>query len=575
MRSAIDRHGSARDLQRSPYASSFAHMGEVYVYHDLFGYILQMSPDLLEFLDAFGTGKRVEEVCKKYANAFDEMTPESFVGTFIQFGCLITPGYDQLADIWDMIPVKSRWNVWTRGDDGNVTLTTAWGDRPTQMHALSAEETKIWDAINGELSLEALAEWFDKDAVGALIKRLVHHDVQALKLSALAMSYYKNRAHMRPPYVTSTMPYAPYVAGTPLPPGPDAQFSTDGYYEHEVEDANAQFDHEETTLSHLFRRPHPALHGKTYGAALVEGLGKRWDLGTGPFKVLEIGGGLGWVAKAVTEALQALGGPVTYHILELSPALAKAQRENTQGLPITVFEGDALKADFPGDDYDLVISNEMVGDLTAVKLTHEQLGMGGEGGIDDEKFEAGLDALGEAGALVKRHKVPIGDAPDPFYLNVGAWRLVERIWDALRPGGHAVITEFGELGRYPILSSQLDHPELSTHFGHLTIVSTSLGFRPKFEYIIDLVNFDRDKRGLATTRSYFRALAAALAPWGIELEKIGYTEEMFSELLGGKLVPNETLGSIEFDRIEDRLMGLVPHEFKALLLTKPEPVLEA
>ena len=32
---------------------------------------------------------------------------------------------------------------------------------------------------------------------------------------------------------------------------------------------------------------------------------------------------------------------------------------------------------------------------------------------------------------------------------------------------------------------------------------------------------------------------------------------------------------IEFDRIEDRLMGLVPHEFKALLLAKPLPTLEA
>ena len=51
------------------------------------------------------------------------------------------------------------------------------------------------------------------------------------------------------------------------------------------------------------------------------------------------------------------------------------------------------------------------------------------------------------------------------------------------------------------------------------------------------------------------------------LEKRGYTREMFNTLLTG--VDMDTLGDIGFDRIEDRLMGLVPHEFKALVLQNP------
>ena len=40
-------------LVRSPHLSTFGHMGEVYLYHDLYGMILKMSPDVLEVLDAF------------------------------------------------------------------------------------------------------------------------------------------------------------------------------------------------------------------------------------------------------------------------------------------------------------------------------------------------------------------------------------------------------------------------------------------------------------------------------------------------------------------------------------------
>jgi len=546
-------------------------MGEVYVYHDLFGYILKMSPDILAFLDEFQDERVMpEEVCRRHANAFGEMTPESFVGVFLQFGCLIIPGYDQLRDLGDYVPVKSRWNVWTR-DDGALTFYAAWGERPLLEVSLGEEEAAVWDKIDGEAKVDDLAAQFGKDVVVGLIKKLAHHSVQALKLSALPMSFYKgSKQHMKPPYLTSTMPYAAYnPKSDPLPQSFEDMFSPEGYYAAEIADADVQFDHQETTLSHLFRRSHPGLRGRTYGEALVDGLLRRWSLAGSTLKVLEIGGGLGWVARHVTEAFQRRGTDVTYHILELSPTLAAKQRENTAGLPVTIFEGDVLTADFPAHDYDLVISNEMIGDLTAVRMTHAQLGMG-EGEIDDATFEAGLDQAGIAGALVKKHTVPIGDAPDPFYLNVGSWQLVERLWDVLKPGGHAIITEFGELSRYPVLSTQLDHPELSIHFGQLTIVARSVGFETDFEYVMDLIDLNREMQGLATTRSYFRALTAALAKRGIALEKFGYTKPMFQALLGERLRIGKTLGELEFDRIEDRLMGLVPHEFKALLLTRPE-----
>jgi len=54
---------------------------------------------------------------------------------------------------------------------------------------------------------------------------------------------------------------------------------------------------------------------------------------------------------------------------------------------------------------------------------------------------------------------------------------------------------------------------------------------------------------------------------GLELAKIGYTPQLLTELVGDKL-DLATVGELRWDKIEDRLMGLVPHEFKALIATR-------
>jgi len=571
-------HGDSRLLVRSSYTTSFAHMGEVYLYHDLYGYIIKMSPDILAFLNEFKVPTRPDEVCRKYANAFDEQTPEAFVGVFLQFGCLIKPDHDQVNDTWDMIPVRGRWNVWNREPNGGLTFWCAWGDNPLTKLTLSPEEARVWWSIDGEKTLKTIQfdEQVPAEVVLGVVKKLGHHEVQALKLSALPLKFYKKKPQMKPPYLTSTMPYRHFEPGAPgelgeLPKPVEAYFSPEGYYRGEIGDADAQFDHEETTLAHLFRVPHPALGGRTYGHAIIDALMKKERIPEGEVKVLEIGGGLGYMAKAVVETLQAAGRTVTYHIMELSPTLAAAQRERCAGLPVTVHMGDVLTDAFPSNGYDLVLANEMIGDLMAVKLDHKKLGMGGEGEIDDEVFEKGLDEVGVAGALVKKYTLPIGDAPDPFYLNVGAWQMAERLYEVMKPGGTAWITEFGEMGKWPLLSTHLDHPELSIHFGHLMLVSKALGFETDFDFVMDLIEMRRDLEGLQSTRSYFRALKALLAERGVVLEKIGYTRDMFVALVGDKIAPGE-VGEIAFDRIEDRLLGLVPHEFKAIILKKPVTV---
>ena len=550
-------------LRRSSHLSTFAHQGAVYLYHDLYGYLLQMSPDLIGFLDAFAAARSTSEVVARYADAFEGQSPQQFVDIFYQHACLVEPDDDEVAGIWPMVVVKGKWNVWRRRGD-RVTLWTAWGDQPVRTIELDAAETRMWDAFDGEVRLNELRGRHDAGRLAALVQRLAHSDVQAIKLCAFPLSTFAKRPSMAPKYLASTMPYRRWRPGQPLEAAV-TDVATDDYYRG-VADAAAQFDHQETTLSHLFREPHPALGGRTYGGALVDALARLGRLPAERVRVLEIGGGLGYVARAVCEALIARGLTVTYTIQEIAPALAAEQRARTAGLPVTVREGDVLAADHPSDGYDLVLANEMVGDLPALHLSRADVGLAtdGTGEVDPAK----LAALGRAGELVTQLGIRLDDAPEPFYLLTGALELVVRIARWLAPDGTAVVTEFGDNAMWPRLSSHLDHPELSTHFGHLLQAARSQGLDGSIEFVMDLLDLERRLEGLATTRSHFRALRALFADAGVDLPKLGYTRELLAERVAGKLDLAE-VGELRWDKIEDRLMGLVPHEFKALLVKKP------
>ncbi|HEU4727473.1 MAG TPA: SAM-dependent methyltransferase [Kofleriaceae bacterium] len=558
-------------LRRSDHLSWFGHMGAVYLFHDLYGYIMQMSPDIADMIEAFAGGVDTEETIQYFRGKFGDADPREFVDVLVAHAVLVDPSEDEVEGIWAFVPIKGRWNVWQRRGD-RLTLWTAWGSRPVQQLFLDPDETRIWDALDGQKRLIEMRHHHDNDKLLALVRRLVHHDVQALKLSMMPASVYAKRPAMAPAYLASTMPYPSWQPGTPVPQQP----ALDAYHTLEIADADAQFDHQETTLSHLLRVPHPALAGggapgaapapRTYGQALADALLARGAVPEGTVRVLEIGAGLGYVAGDVIRRLQDAGRQVRYTIVELSPALAAAQRERLAGVAgpggeaVTWVLGDVLTVALDGS-FDLVISNEMAGDLPARQLSRRDLGLAEEGGtVDPDKLRAISPAAADLGVV-------LDDAPEPFYLQTGALDMIQRIAAWLAPGGTAIVTEFGDVGAWPRLSSQLDHPELSTHFGHLVQAARGAGLEAGVEFVIDLLDFDRTLQGLATTRSHFRALRALAADAGVDLAKIGYTPELLAQAVGDKL-DLTTIGELRWDKIEDRLMGLVPHEFRALVLRR-------
>ena len=202
--------------------------------------------------------------------------------------------------------------------------------------------------------------------------------------------------------------------------------------------ARRRFDEVECTLSHLLRFPHPALRGRRYGEALLQGIAAR-DIAAGPGGVLEIGGGAGHIAEA---AWRGDAGPFTgsrWISLDLSPALLDAQRRRAFGIgadPRSVprgphgcwsgVRGDAVALPVRTRSFrGLILANEVLADLA------------------------------------------VRDG-----VNTGAAELVREIARALAPGGAAVLTEFG--GDFLPAPVQLtgglgtgEHTEWSVDFRHL------------------------------------------------------------------------------------------------------------
>jgi len=536
-------------------------MDAVYLFHDLYGYLMEMSPDISAMIQSFEGGVETEVTIASYAGKLGDADPRELVEILVAHAVLVDPAENEIDGIWAFVPIKGKWNIWQRreADGGDrMTIWTAWGDRPVQQVFLDQDEVKMWDQFDGTKRLIELRHHVaDNDKLVALVRRLVHSDVQALKLSLMPWSVYAKRPAMAPPYLTSTMPYVSWKPGEPVPETPSLTA-----YHNAIPDADAQFDHLETTLSHLLRVPHPTLRGRTYGQTLIDVLIARKAIPEGRVRVLEIGAGLGYVARDALARLEAAGRTVEYTIVELSAVLATAQQAKVKNATWKI--GDVLGVELPDASFDLILANEMAGDLPARQLTREDLGLAPDSGTVDR---AKLRALGGGAAIAADLNVNLDDAPEPCYLQVGAFELCARIARWLAPGGTTVITEFGDVAKWPTLSTHLDHPELSTHFGQLQQTLRYSGLDAGTEFVIDLLDFDREQQGLATTRSHFRALRALAADAGIELPKIGYTPDLLAAAVGDKL-DLARVGELRWDKLEDRLMGLVPHEFKALIARK-------
>jgi len=186
----------------------------------------------------------------------------------------------------------------------------------------------------------------------------------------------------------------------------------------------------ECTISHLLRLPHPALKGRRYGEALLQGLSAR-GLRPGDDGVLEIGGGTGHLGEC---AMRGDAGSFTrapWISLDLSPRLLLAQRQRLSAGRWRGIQADAVALPFRRFD-GLILANEVIADLPV------------EGG----KSIGAIDLVREIGRVLSPRAAAVliefgGDfPPSPIELaGAGAGRHVEwsidfrQLRDAARSAG--------------------------------------------------------------------------------------------------------------------------------------------
>ena len=71
-------------LLRSRHLSWFAHMGAVYLFHDLFGYLMEMSPDIADLVEAFAEEADTAAVLERFANRFEGADPAQFIDVLVR-----------------------------------------------------------------------------------------------------------------------------------------------------------------------------------------------------------------------------------------------------------------------------------------------------------------------------------------------------------------------------------------------------------------------------------------------------------------------------------------------------------
>ena len=342
--------------------------------------------------------------------------------------------------------------------------------------------------------------------------------------------------------------------------GFEGETHLEDFHHHEltepIED-DGHFDVIETTVSHLFREPNETLNGLTYGRVLMRQLRQLGWFNPRPKVILEVGGGLGYLARELgkdllpfeKQSITYLSLDITQPFLKLQVSRAKAGGWNCAG---TRANGEALP--LADNSVDLVIDNENMADMTPVKLTKKEL--------TEEKGDTGQHQ--EALDWIRRLRLPIEtNPPDDVIFNLGPIRFVAELWRVLKPGGHAFLTEFGIEEGWPAPVKLPGHTEYEVQYSHLRQAVRWLGFQERYLSLPQFLALKPDTKVLCTGATYTiqRFCQAMNKPFTVR----AYTEKELQQALGD-ILP-KLHGCHYHDVADPAWFGLL--DFKVLLLEKP------
>jgi SAM-dependent methyltransferase len=329
------------------------------------------------------------------------------------------------------------------------------------------------------------------------------------------------------------------------------------FHAHDIATRQDHFENIETTVSHLFREPTEALQGLTYGRLLAHNFRKLGWWTRKPRTIVEVGAGLGFVARELARGLSPEEREGTrYFFVDITRPFLESQlalgREGGWGTGGVQANGEWLP--LKDASVDLIVDNENMADMTPVKLSRREV----ESGKGDSPLHQ------EALDWIRRSGLSLGDdMPAEFIFNLGPLRFLREVWRVLRPGGHAFLVEFGIEQGWPTPVKLPGHTEYETHFGHLRQAARRLGFQEKYGALPQFLGIKPDTRVLCTGAAYAirRFCEAEGNPFAIRC----YTEAEFTTAMGD-MMPR-LLGHHYHEISDPAWFGL--WDFKVLLLEKP------
>ena len=326
------------------------------------------------------------------------------------------------------------------------------------------------------------------------------------------------------------------------------------YHQTGITDAMEQFDHNETTVSHMFRDKNRALKNRSYGEALCDKIISEIKVGSN-LNSIEIGCGTGILANNVLNRLKEkypeIYAKLNYTMFDLSPALQSAQKIECNGHldKINFISGNIETYDFKDNKFDLVLSNEVIADLNVSVAEKEKL-----------KTEKGLN---EAEKLIKTYDLDIKNFPPKFILSTEAIKLIPKLKKILKSDGVAILTEYGSLDEPASTVKLHGHNEYTINFTHLKTVAEFEQMKATVETLGDYLDFDTEVKVL--DHRVRVVLQAYLIPF-LEMEQLprrNYDEDLIKKHFGKKY---ENIKHLTYRKLGDKNSILNPFRFYAMTM---------
>ena len=366
---------------------------------------------------------------------------------------------------------------------------------------------------------------------------------------------------MAPPYLASTMPYPRVEAGHA------------GAARRSRSPTTTATTSPRPTRSSIIKRRRsrtccasriPRSRDRTYGQALIDALDRAGSCPKAASACSRSAPGLGYVAQRRDRAAARAGHEVEYTIVELAPALAAAQKERLGG-DATWMIGDVLTAQ--------VARRARSTSSSATRWSATCRRASSRASTSASTLDGTGTPISSACACSRR------SPPTPVQPRRRARAVLpaDRRVRADRDGSRA-----GSRPAAPRSSPSSAMSRRGRGCRPTSIIRSCRRTSATCQQVARASGLDRADRVRdrpARLRSHAarprdhaqslpRAARARRRRRRSTSPKIGYTPALLAHTVAGKLDLAQ-VGELRWDRIEDRLMGLVPHEFKALLMHRP------